>query len=126
MPQPLPVDALFAALDRKDLGSFLSFLAPNCRLQYGNRPPVVGRDAISDVVSRFFEQISESRHEVTEHWQVENAVICHGVATYTRPDGTALSIPIAHIMTLDEGLISDYRVFLDISSLFPPASPPSP
>jgi ketosteroid isomerase-like protein len=123
MPQPLPVDALFAALDRKDLGSFLSFLGPNCRLQYGNHQAVVGLDAIAEVVSRFFEQIAELRHEIAEHWQIEDTVICHGVATYTRHDGTTLSVPIAHIMTLDEGLISDYRVFLDISSLFPPIHP---
>ena len=120
MPQPLQLESLFAALDRKDLGSFLSFLAPNCRLQYGNQPVVEGIDAIREVVTRFLEQISESRHEIREHWQVGDAVISHGVATYVRADGVALTVPAAHILTLDEGLVTHYRVFLDVSPLFLP------
>ncbi|MEJ2575102.1 MAG: nuclear transport factor 2 family protein [Gammaproteobacteria bacterium] len=122
MPQQLPVDALFAALDRKDLGTFLSFLAPDCRLRYGSYPVVEGQDAIRDTVSRFLEQIAESRHEIAAEWHCDDAVICHGEVHYTRRDGTAVSIPAAYIMSLDEGMISEYRAFLETSALFAEAS----
>jgi len=120
MPQQLPVESLFAALDRKDLGIFLSYLSPDCRLQYGNHPPVQGQDAIRETVGHFLEQIADSRHDITRQWHQDDAVICHGDVHYTRRDGSLVTIPVAYILTLDEGVISDYRVFLDASLLFTP------
>ena len=118
MPQQLPLEAIFSALDRKDLGTFLNYLSPGCRLQFGNRAPVEGYDAIREMVGKFLEQIAESHHAITEHWQVGNSVICYGDITYTRRDGKKITVPAAQILTLDEGVIRDYRVYVDTSPFY--------
>jgi ketosteroid isomerase-like protein len=117
MPQALPVEALFAALDRGDLGTFLGFLAPDCRLQFGNGPVVEGQDAIRDAVGGFLQQFVEVRHEILEAWHEDDAVICHGNVHYTRGDGSVASTPAAYILSLEEGVVQDYRAFLEASTL---------
>lgn len=118
MPQQLPLEAIFSALDRKDLGTFLNYLSPSCRLQYGNYSAVEGHDAIREIVGKFLEEIAESQHTITERWQIGHSVICHGDLAHTRRDGKKITLPAAHILTLDEGVICDYRVYVDMSPLY--------
>ena len=117
MPQPLALDALFTAIDRQDVGTYLSFLTPDCRLRFGNWPVVEGHDEITKVVSNFFSNVVESRHTLTEHWNLEDTTICHGEVTYKRNDGSEMTVPVAHIFKTKEGLISEYYVYIDISGL---------
>ena len=56
-------------------------------------------------------------HSVTEFWEVPGGLICHGMVTYTRRDGSTLTVPFANILKLRDGLIYDYRIFADISEL---------
>jgi ketosteroid isomerase-like protein len=117
MPQALPVEALFAALDRGDLGTFLGFLAPDCRLQFGNSPIVEGQDAIRDAVAGFLQHFVEVRHEIVEAWHQDDAVICHGNVHFTRRDGTVAHVPAAYVLSLEDGMVTDYRAFLEASAL---------
>jgi ketosteroid isomerase-like protein len=118
MPQQLPLQAIFSALDRKDLGTFLNYLSPSCRFQYGNRSAVEGHDAIREIVGKFLEEIAESHHAIKERWQIDDSVICHGEVAYTRRDGKKITAASAHILILDEGVIRDYRVYVDMSPLY--------
>lgn len=118
MPQPLALDTLFTALDRKDLGTFLSLLAPDCRLRFGNQPVVEGHDEITLVVGKFLAQVVESRHTILDRWDLDDATISRGEVSYQKSDGSELTVPVAHIMKTKEGLISEYSVYSDISGLF--------
>ena len=40
-----------------------------------------------------------------------------GQVTYTRHDGSQLSVPFANIFKLRDGLIGEYRIFGDFSAL---------
>lgn len=117
MPQPLALDALFTAIDRKDLGTYLGFLTPDCRLRFGNRPVGEGHDEITKVVGNFFSQVVELRHTLAERWDLEDVTICRGEVTYQRTDGSELTVPVAHIFKTKEGLVSEYNVYIDVSGL---------
>jgi len=38
-------------------------------------------------------------------------VVCHGIVTYTRHDSSALTVPFANILTVEDGLFSKYLIF---------------
>jgi uncharacterized protein (TIGR02246 family) len=112
------IDQLFAAIDSRDAQAFAAFLSPDARFCFGNQPPVRGREAIAEVVAQFFAALRGLRHRLEERWVLGDAAIVTGIVTYTRHDGSTLSVPFANVFKLREGMISDYRIFADASALF--------
>lgn len=111
--------ALFAAIDRKDTREFLSFLSPGARFRFANNPSCQGHAEIGAMVDGFFSAIRACRHELDRYWIQVDSAICHGLVTYTRLDGSVLTVPFANVMMLDGARISDYMIFVDVSKLFP-------
>ena len=125
------IDRLFAAIDGKDLAAFAEYLAADASFRFGNSPPVQGRAAISETVGSFFSALRGLKHRVEDRWITTDAAIVAGSVTYARHDGSTLQVPFANILKLQQGRIRDYRIFIDISALFPavapvPALAPSP
>lgn len=118
MTAALDITKLFRVIDNKDAAGYCEFLSPQCILKFGNANEVVGKDNILDTINNFFHAIKALHHQVEASWEVDNTVICHGTVTYTRLDDTTLTVPVANIFTLDEGLIGHYRIFIDTSALF--------
>jgi ketosteroid isomerase-like protein len=116
------IDELFAAIDRKDAVAFAGFLAPDASFRFGNLPAVVGRDAIIAFVGGFFGAVQGVRHRLEDRWRVADATIVTGNVTYTRHDGSTLSVPFANVMKSQGGGIRDYIIFVDNSALFAPAA----
>jgi ketosteroid isomerase-like protein len=114
------VNQLFAAIDRKDSNEFASFLTDDASFQFGNAEPVRGKGAIGQAVAGFLDSIRALRHEVLESWQHADAVICRGQVTYTRHDGSQLTVPFADILRMRGGLVCDYLIYLDASRLYAP------
>jgi len=109
---------LFTAIDANDLPRFLEFLADDARFRFGNRPACQGKQAVGAAVGGFFGAIKGCRHELQAFWVHADSVVCHGQVTYTRHDGSALTVPFADVLTLRDGLVLDYLIFVDASSLF--------
>lgn len=113
------VRSLFAAIDSKDAGLFAAHLADDVELQFGNIPVLKGRDPVREFVEKFFASIRSLRHDVLEHWAVGgDTIVCRGTVTYTRHDGSVLSVPFANIMTVAGGRATAYRVYADVSALY--------
>lgn len=113
------IDELFAAIDRKDHAAFSGFLLSDACFRFGNQSPLIGRTPISASVSAFFDVLSSIRHQVENRWVVPEAAIVTGTVTYTRRDGSTLTVPFATVMRVTTEGISDYRIFADTSALFP-------
>ena len=116
------VRALFRCVDARDGDGWLEFLAPDACFRFGNAPAVKGSDAIRDAVSAFFASISGLRHELAETWHLPDAVLCRGDVTYTRLDGSTLTVPFANVLRLDSDLIREYLVYVDASELYAPSA----
>lgn len=115
---------LFACIDAKDTDGFLSYLCDDATFRFANQPPSVGHLAIGAAVAGFFAAIGACRHEVTNVWTPGDAVICQGQVTYTRHDGSVLSVPFVNVLAMAGELIREYSIYVDASALFS-APPPA-
>jgi ketosteroid isomerase-like protein len=116
------VRRLFAAVDAQDIETFLSFLRDDARFRFGNAPAVTGKDAIRAALAAFFASIRGLRHEIPHIWFPAETVICEGESTYTRTDGTTVTIPFVTVWRMRGDRIQDYRIYIDMQPLFAPAS----
>ena len=109
---------LFESIDSRDTGRFLGFLAPDVTFRFGNMPPVSGQQAVGVAVQGFFDSVKGLRHGLFDTWSGPESVVCRGEVTYTRHDGSTLTVPFANVLQLRGSLISDYQIYVDISPLF--------
>lgn len=109
---------LFASIDAMDTESFLSFIAEDCTFRFGSSPPVTGRDGIGASVNDFFSMFAALRHDLMRVVADDNAIVCEGDVTYTRHDGSKITLPFANIFEVENKLITLYRIYIDIGPLF--------
>jgi ketosteroid isomerase-like protein len=121
MSKPEWFDPLFSAIDARDADAFASRLAPDVVFRFGNAEPVEGSETVRQVVAGFFDSIAGIRHEVADVWNTGDAVISQGRVTYTRHDGSRLSVPFANVFRMSGDRIGEYLIFVDISRLYTPA-----
>jgi ketosteroid isomerase-like protein len=114
------IQALFDAIDARDIASFGCFLAPDCMFRFGNQPPVAGLERVIAHVDGFFDSVRALRHELSTVWETADALICHGMVTYTRHDGSELCVPFCNVLKLADGRIREYLIFADTSMLYRP------
>jgi len=112
------IKTLFAAIDARDLAAFGRFLAPDCEFRFGNQAPVCGHQAVLGYVGGFFESVRALQHELTASWETADALICHGMVTYTRHDGSQLCVPFCNVLKLADGLVREYLIFADTTPLY--------
>jgi ketosteroid isomerase-like protein len=115
------IAALFAAIDRKDAEAFAEFVTEDARFVFGNLPAVEGRGAIRAFVAGFFDSIRAVSHHVPDAWQAGNKVVCRGEVSYTRHDGSRLTVPFANVFLMAGDKVCDYRIYMDASALYSPA-----
>lgn len=118
MHDPTRLDELFRTIDARDTNGFLKFLSPEARFRFGNAPAVQGRDAIGEVVGGFFASIEALEHRLSKTWSDNTSVVCHGEVTYTRKDGSQLTVPFADIFGFQGDLIDEYLICIDVSQLY--------
>jgi ketosteroid isomerase-like protein len=112
-------DEIWDDVDRMDADAWAAHLAPDAVMRFGNADPVRGREACRDALAAFFGQIGGLSHEIVEHWEDGRATITELEVTYRRKDGHAVTVPAVTIFrTDDDGLIVDYRIFVDQAPLF--------
>jgi ketosteroid isomerase-like protein len=112
------IAALFAAIDRQDAEAFAGFVTEDARFVFANLPAVEGRAAIRDFVAGFFVSIRSLSHDVPDAWQAGDTVICRGEVSYTRHDGSVLTVPFANVFRMAGDQVRDYRIYMDASALY--------
>lgn len=114
----LNADGIFAAIDRKDTTAFVGFLTDDAVFRFGSAPAVRGRDAIRAAVDGFFSTIEALEHEITSTLVRGTTQVCEGEVTYTRADGSQVTLPFADIFEYDGNLIAEYKIYMDINPLY--------
>lgn len=87
---------------------------------YGNQTPVRGRAEVERFVAGFFTAIRCLSHVVDDVWRDGETTICRGAVTYTRLDGSTLTIPFCNVLGYRGAEIVHYQVYADASQLFAP------
>jgi hypothetical protein len=80
-------------------------------------PPVSGKKNVRDAVAGFFSSIKGISHKLTGTWSVDDMVFVQGESTYTRKDGTTLTVPFFDLFKMRGSLVSQYIIYIDISRL---------
>jgi ketosteroid isomerase-like protein len=112
--------SLFGTIDAADATGFCAYLTEDAVFRFGNAPPVHGRAAIERAVRHFFAGIQRSRHQLGRVWSTADAVALEGVVTYTRPDGSEVTLPFADTLVLRADKIAEYSIYIDIAPLYTP------
>jgi ketosteroid isomerase-like protein len=109
---------LFVSIDAMDTEGFLGFIAPGGEFRFGSTPPVRGRAAIRAAVENFFSSFAALRHEPQRVIAEGNTVVCEGEVTNTRRDGSVITLPFCNVFEPEDGLISLYRIYIDVAPLY--------
>jgi ketosteroid isomerase-like protein len=112
------LEGLFGAIDAADVAAFGTYLSEDAVFRFGNAPPVHGRAAIEQTVRHFFASIRRSRHRVGHIWSGDDAVALEGTVTYTRLDGSEVTLPFADTLFLRGERIGEYTIYIDIGPLY--------
>ena len=115
---PAPLRDLFATIDAGDAAAFARFLTPDGSFRFGNAPPAVGRAAIEATVAGFFASIRRCEHRLLRCWSAPGSEAVQGEVTYTRLDGSRLTVPFVNVFLRDGVLIRDYQIHIDASQLY--------
>lgn len=110
--------SLFNAIDNFDTASFISYLDEEANFKFGNMPVVKGKNAIFEFVAGFFQAIRAISHTNLEVWEIEGIRFVNGTVTYTRLDGSTLTVNFANTFKLKGDKIHDYFIYIDNSELF--------
>lgn len=122
MPDRAWWERVFAVVDAGDAGAFVELLTPDARFRFGNASVVVGREAIHAATAGFFAAIAFSRHQLLATWNGSGTAVCEGEVTYTRHDGSRVSVPFVNVFELRGDKIAAYRIYIDNSTLFAAAA----
>jgi limonene-1,2-epoxide hydrolase len=109
---------LFDDIDSMEPERFTAHLAEDVTMRFGNAEPIHGREAAHEAWAGFCEGIDGVSHDVIEQWEQGGATIVESTVTYTRKDGTTISLPVVTIYRGEGDLIDDYRIFIDLAPLF--------
>ncbi|WP_430817424.1 nuclear transport factor 2 family protein [Carboxylicivirga sp. RSCT41] len=112
------IDALSEALDAKLLDRVLSFLTEDCLFVAGNGEVVKGKANIRKVFEGFFPAVRSTAHNVSDIFESGNSLVHRGTVTYTRLDGSQLTVPFCDIFKMEGTLINEYYIYIDWSELF--------
>jgi ketosteroid isomerase-like protein len=110
--------SLFAAIDAMDAAAFARYLTEDAVFQFGNVPAVRGRAAIEAFVAQFFSALAAVEHRLEAAWTQDGRTTCHGTVTYTRHDGSTLTVPFANVLYCEGGRVARYLIYIDNSALF--------
>jgi len=113
------------AVDRKDAAGFAAVFTPDAWLRFGNNLPLTGPDAIREAIAGFFQAMVSLRHESKGIFLDGDTLFLEAVVTYTRHDGTTVSVPAMTVFQLAgkrQGTImaDNCRIYVDLAPLFAP------
>lgn len=122
------LNEVFACIDTRQTQAFVTYLREDASLRYGSNPDVHGRAAIAAFVNQVFASFHACSHRLERYWDTSDCRIAQGVVTYTRLDGSKVSLPFCNVLTMKGDLVARYEIFIDptpmmSASLTPSADP---
>jgi ketosteroid isomerase-like protein len=115
------VRELLAALDAGDIEAALGFMTEDVAFRFGSAEPTVGRAAMAGAAATMADVVAGMSHEFLAVWttgEPDSAVICEMAVTYTRHDGSELTLPCVSVFRVRDGRVADYRIYMDINPVF--------
>lgn len=109
---------VYRDVDRMDAKAFASMFTEDGRMTFGNMAPLVGRAAVGQGTTAFYQTIKGLHHDFVKTWVQEDTAVLEFRTTYNRIDGKMVTIPAVTIFRLQGDRIKDGRVFYDPSPIY--------
>ena len=94
-------------------------IAADAVFRFANADEVVGKDNIETTLGAFYDSIKALSHDRQGLYEVDDTTVVWSDVTYTRFDDSQVTVPVVTIVRRnDDGLIVDYRIFMDAAPLF--------
>ena len=97
----------------------IAWFADTIEVRFGNAPPIHGRTAAEQAFREFFSSLSGMRHRREVLVSSADLAAQMAVVTYTRRDGSEVSMPVAsHLRRVGGQKIDRLWIFIDLAPLF--------
>jgi hypothetical protein len=109
----------YTAVDKMDAESYRTFLANDCKLQFGNNPIVECNNEIIGGIQHFWDAIGGLDHSFLNVLGSDYHLAAEALIDYTRKDGKIVAIPcVTTIQRDNNGLASFIKIFIDTTPIF--------
>ena len=109
---------VFATFDAKDVSGLAEFVTDDVEVRLGNTDLIKGKTAFVDAVTAFLGSVAGVRREILTVYRDGDAAIVEFDVHYTRHDGDAVTLPCCNVFRLRDGLIAEYRSYIDASPVY--------
>ena len=110
----------FKTVDTLDAEAIASHFTDEGAFWFSNQPPAEGKQAVRNALIEFFATIGAMHHENTGLWLGDDgdSAVWEADVTYTRKNGTQVTLPCASILRSSNDKIYDFRMNMDISPVY--------
>lgn len=115
------VTELLRATDAGDERAADALLAEDVRFRFGNGAVVNGKRELRAGRGTFRASIAGIHHEIVAIIEAGAVVCAELIVTYTRHDGSTVALPCCDVFRLRDGLVADYRIYMDVAPALTPA-----
>lgn len=112
------VDKFVETTDKMNPSMFGEWFEENAIWAFGNLEPLKGRSAIEGFAQQFFDALEEIDHQISGKSESSELAFFEGRCTYHKKDGAVIELPFACSVRLKDGLISEYRTYIDPAPYF--------
>ena len=109
---------VFAAFDAQDVPTLAAFMTDDVALRLGNAETIDGKAGLVDAVNAFLSSIAGVRHEFLSAYSDGDTAIVEFDVHYTRHDGNQVTLPCCNVFRLRDGLIAEYRSYMDATPVY--------
>ena len=93
-------------------------MTDDVEVRLGNADLIKGKTAFVDAVNAFLGSVAGVRHEILTVYRDGDAAIVEFDVHYTRHDGDVVTLPCCNVFRLRDGLIAEYRSYIDASPVY--------
>lgn len=109
----------YLSVDAMNAKKYRSFLAPNCKLQFGNNPIVKCNNEIIGGIKHFWKTLNGLDHSFLNIIGTDLHFAAEAMIDFTRKDDNVVQIPCVTIIRRnDEGMTSSIQIFIDTTPIY--------
>lgn len=112
------VQAAYAAVEKNDIETYVTYFTDDCTYKVGNFDAVVGHDGIRALATPLVDMFDSVTHEIKDLWEVNETVFCEMDITYNRKDGKVAVIPCVDIIHFSGDKVKELKAYLDPTPAF--------
>jgi ketosteroid isomerase-like protein len=117
-PEPDVIRQMYAAYDAKEMSILAGLTTDDVTVRHGNGAFLEGKRSFIAEVNAFLGLVTGIRHEVLALWRDDHIVVAELDVHYLRLDGTEVTLPSCNVFRVQDGLISEYRIYMDNAPIF--------